>query len=72
MPFRIVEVELDKHGRPIDRKVVHPSFDTEEEAIRRLESLISHYDNWGYDEKQKSWWVLAANGDRMTFFIEGM
>jgi hypothetical protein len=32
--------------------------------------VIAHYQQYGYDSEQDSWWALAANGDRMAFVIK--
>lgn len=70
MAFQVVE--LDANGDATDRKVWRHPFDTREEAVTRVEWVISRYLRSGYDEKQESWWAHAANGDRMRFIIEGV
>jgi hypothetical protein len=70
MEFQIVELELDSNGNETKRKPVLHTFMTRGEAVARVESVIAHYQQYGYDSEQDSWWALAANGDRMAFVIK--
>jgi hypothetical protein len=70
MAFQIIELEADAKGNITKRKPVPHPFDTRNEAVARIESTISHYGAYGYDERQDLWWAVALNGDRMEFIIE--
>jgi hypothetical protein len=70
MEFQIVELELDANGNETKRKPVLHTFGTRGEAVTRVESVIAHYQQYGYDSEHDSWWALAANGDRMAFVIK--
>jgi hypothetical protein len=46
------------------------SFDTREEAVKRVENVISRHSTSGYNPEDSFWWGVARDGERLRFVIE--
>jgi hypothetical protein len=67
--FNVIELRLDDSDVVLERFVAW-SFPTRDEAVVRIENLMSLHNPSGYDATGDFWWGTAANGDRMRFLIE--
>jgi hypothetical protein len=71
MPFQIVEIAFDDADSSTRRVVPYP-FNQREEAVATIQSIISKYENHGYEPEHDYWWAKAANGDGIRFIIEAV
>ena len=68
--YTIIEIQLDAWGQEFDRKPGW-TFDTREDAVERMENLISRHTDAGYSEDGTVWFGTATDGTRMRYLIEG-
>jgi len=71
MAFQIVELALDANDKVVERKVVPYPYQSRQEAVDTIESVVARYVKFGYDPKQAFWWAIAENGNCRRFVIDG-
>jgi len=56
MPFQIVELDLDSNDNVVERKVVPYPYQTREEAVDTIESVVTRFAEAGYEPGGDFWW----------------
>ena len=73
MPFQIVELALDSNDNVVERKVVPYPYQTREEAVDTIESVVTRFAEAGYEPEGDFWWAMAGDGEtRIRLIIEGV
>jgi hypothetical protein len=67
--YQIIEISVDADGNEGARRRSW-SFDTLQEAINRINNLLSRCKSGRFEKEKGYWWCKAMNGDRMHFVIE--
>ena len=70
--YQIIEINLDADGNEINRLPAWSSFDTIEQAVARIQIVLSRCRIVGFEATGNYWWGTAVNGDRLCFTIEGV
>jgi hypothetical protein len=72
MPFQIVELALDSNDNVVERRVVPYPYQTREEAVDTIESVVTRFAEAGYEPEGDFWWAIGGDGEtRVRFIIEG-
>lgn len=71
MPFKIMQVAVDRAGKITPLQEHMGSFATREDAITYIEKHIKRFDHNGYDAKNDDWWGRSSVGefDLRTFYV---
>jgi hypothetical protein len=71
MAFQVVELYLDAEDNVIDRRAVPYPYPTRGEAVDTIETIISRFQESGYEQEGQFWWAVTRDGkNRIRFIIE--
>jgi hypothetical protein len=71
LSYQIIEISVEADGNEGARRPSW-SFDTLQEAINRINNLLSRCKSGGFEKEKGYWWCTAMNGERMRFVIEAI
>ena len=73
MAFQIVELALDSDDKVIDRRVVPYPYQTREEAVDTIETVLMRFPEAGYEPEGDFWWATPTVGEmRIRFILEAV
>jgi hypothetical protein len=70
MPFHVVETQVDKDGKVLERNVSDVPFPAKEEADYAAARSASWYPEYGFNEEHGIWWARDPMGRLFYIFTE--
>ena len=71
LSYQIIEIPIDADDNETAR-IPSWRFDTLEQAVNRIENVLSRCKHHGFEAAKNYWWCTAVNGQRMRFMIEAV